>query len=32
MKGTVHAADLFAGAGGTSTGLILACKSLERGG
>ena len=31
MKGTVHAADLFAGAGGTSTGLILACKSLERG-
>ena len=27
----IHAVDLFAGAGGTSTGLILACESLERG-
>lgn len=27
---TLYAADLFCGAGGTSTGLIQACKSLDR--
>ena len=29
-KGTIHAADLFCGGGGTSTGLALACKDLGR--
>mgnify|MGYP001619880884 CR=1 FL=1 len=28
MSRTIHAVDLFAGAGGTSTGLALACKEL----
>ena len=30
VSGTIHAVDLFAGAGGTSTGLALACKELGR--
>ena len=30
MRSVIHAADLFCGAGGTSTGLVHACRSIGR--